>query len=125
MMVQGCRGIGGSSVNGYSENMELHTREALAVVLRDQVGIVLRVDLVVVGQLYHLFESVVDEDEADERGESFFGETREVLHQEAGVCGDQYQTENARPQADPQPELKVVEAVFSEETTAESASVTV
>lgn len=87
----------------------------MAVVLSDEVGVVSRVNRVVVAQLYHLFESVVDEDEADERGEAFLGEAREVLHQEAGVCGDQHQTEYARPQADPQPELKVVEAVVSEE----------
>lgn len=68
-----------------------------------------------VAQLDHLFESVVDEDEADERREAFLGEPREVLHQEAGVCGDQHQTEKGRPQANPQPELKVVEAVVSEE----------
>lgn len=68
-----------------------------------------------VAQLYHLLERVVDEDEADERREAFLSETREVLHQEAGVCGDQHQTEYARPQADPQPELEVVETVVSEE----------
>lgn len=66
-----------------------------------------------VAQLYHLLESVVDEDEADERREAFLGEAREVLHQEAGVGGHQHQTEEARPQADPQPELEVVEAVVS------------
>ncbi len=68
-----------------------------------------------VAQLYHLLERVVDEDEADERREAFLGEAREVLHQEAGVCGDQHQTEYARPQADPQPEFEVVETVVSEE----------
>lgn len=75
-----------------------------------------------VGQLYHLFESIIDEDEADERRESFFSETREVLHQEAGICGDQHQTEYTRPQADPQPELKVVEAIVSEEATMEAVA---
>lgn len=58
-----------------------------------------------VGQLQHLFESVVDEDEADERGEAFLCESCEVLHQETGVRGDQHQTEYPRPQPDPQPEL--------------------
>lgn len=93
----------------------LHTRHAAAVVLSDEVRIVIGVDRVVVPQLYHLFESVVDEDEADERREAFLCETREVLHQEAGVCGDQHQTEYRRPQADPEPELKVVQAVVSVE----------
>lgn len=83
--------------------------------MSDEVWIVVGVDQVLVAQLYHLFESVVDEDEADECREAFLSEAREVLHQEAGVCGDQDQTEQARPQANPQPELKVVEAVFSGE----------
>lgn len=92
----------------------LRTRLAAAAVLSDHVRIVLRVDGVVVGQLDHLFESVVDKDEADERGEAFLCETCEILHQEAGVCGHQHQTEKTRPQADPQPKLEVVKAVVSE-----------
>lgn len=68
-----------------------------------------------VAQLDHLFESVVDENEADERREAFLSETCEVLHQEAGVCGDQHQTEKARPQSNPQPKLKVVEGIVSEQ----------
>lgn len=91
------------------------TRHAAAVVLSDQVGIVLGVYGVVVTQLYHLLERVVDEDEADESREALLCEAREVLHQEAGVRGDQHQTEQARPQADPQPELQVVEPVVSEQ----------
>lgn len=83
--------------------------------MSDEVWIIVSVYQVVVAQLYHLFESVVDEDEADECREAFFSKAREVLHQEAGVCGDQHQTEQARPQANPQSELKVVEAVFSGE----------
>lgn len=75
----------------------------------------MKVYRVVVAQLDHLFESIVDEDEADERREAFLSETCEVLHQEAGICGDQHQTEQARPQANPQPKLKVVEAIVSEE----------
>lgn len=103
------------SLNLLHQMRRLRTRHAAAVVVSDEVGIVVGVDLVVAAQLYHLFESVVDEDEADERREAFLRETREVLHQEAGVCGDQHQTEHSRPQADPQPELKVVEPVVSEE----------
>lgn len=91
------------------------TRHATAVVLSDEVGVVVGVYGVVVAQLYHLFESVVDEDKADESREALFCEAREVLHQEAGVRGDEHQTEQTRPQADPQPELEVVKAVVSEE----------
>lgn len=65
----------------------------MAVVLGDQIGVVVGVYGVVFAQLDHLLESVVDEDEADEGGEAFLGEAREVLHQEAGVRGDQHQAE--------------------------------
>lgn len=92
-----------------------HTWRAAAVVLSDQLGVVEGVYGVVVAQLDHLLESVVDEDEADQGGEALLGEAREVLHQEAGVGGDQQQAEQARPEADPQPELQVVEAVVPEE----------
>lgn len=87
----------------------------MAVVLSDEVGVVLAVYKVVVAQLYHLFESVVDEDKADKSGEALFCEAREVLHQKAGIRGDEHQAEHARPQANPQPELEVVEIVVSEE----------
>ena len=66
-------------------------------------------------QLYHLFESVVDEDKADESREALFCEAREILHQETGVRGDEHQTEHARPQADPQAELQVVKPIVSGE----------
>lgn len=87
----------------------------MAVVESDEVGVVLGVYGIEVAQLYHLLESVVDEDEADESGEALFCEAREVLHQEAGVRGDENQAEQARPQSNPQPELEVVEPVVSEE----------
>lgn len=93
----------------------VRTGTAVAVVLSDEVGVVLAVDKVVVAQLYHLFESIVDEDKADKSGEALFCEAREVLHQEAGVRGDEHQAEHARPQTNPQPELEVVEIVVSEE----------
>lgn len=65
----------------------------MAVILSDEVGIVIGVNRVVVAEIYHLFESVVDEDEADKSREAFLSETCEVLHQEAGICGHQHQTE--------------------------------
>ena len=65
------------------------------------------------GELQHLLEGVIDEDEADEAGEALLGEAGEVLDQEAGVGGHQHQAEECRPQADPQPELQVVEGVVS------------
>lgn len=70
---------------------------AAAVVLCDEVGIVFGVDGVVVGQLQHLFEGVIDEDEADEGGEAFLRKSSEVLHQEACISSHQQETEKARP----------------------------
>lgn len=42
------------------------TRNAAAVVLGDEVAVVVRADGVVVRQLDHLLESVINKDEADE-----------------------------------------------------------
>lgn len=67
----------------------------MADILSDKAGIVVRVYRIVLAQLYHLFEGVIDEDEADERGEAFLCEAREILHQEAGIRGNQHQTEQA------------------------------
>lgn len=83
-------------------------RHAEALVLRDVVRLVLRVDGVVVSQFEHLLEGVVDEDEADEAWEALLSEAGEVLDQEAGVGGHKDQAEERRPQADPQAELQVV-----------------
>lgn len=88
-------------------------RHAEALVLRDVVSLVLSVDGVVVSQLEHLLEGVVDEDKADEAWEAFLSEAGEVLDQEAGVGGHKDQAEERRPQADPQAELQVVKLVVS------------
>lgn len=66
-----------------------------------------------VSQLQHLLEGVVDEDEADEAGEALLRESGEVLDQVTGVGGHERQTEERRPQTDPQPELQVVERIVS------------
>lgn len=78
-----------------------HTWHAAAVVLSDQIGVVVGVYGVVVAQLDHLLKSVVNEDEADQGGEALLSEAREVLHQETGIGGNQQQAEQARPQANP------------------------
>lgn len=74
---------------------------AHAVILRDMVDFVVRVDGVVVGKLQHLLEGVVNEDEADEWGKALFCEACEVLHQETGVCGHQQEEQEGWPQANP------------------------
>lgn len=75
------------------------------------IHLVIRVDGVVVSQLQHLLEGVIDEDEAYETGEALLGEAGEVLHQEAGIGGHQDQAEERRPQADPQTELQIIKRV--------------
>ncbi len=39
------------------------------------------------GQLQHLLEGVIDEYEADERGEALLCKSGEILHQVTGVSG--------------------------------------
>lgn len=99
----------------YGSEVE-RTRHAVAVILSDEVGIIVSVYAVILGQLYHLFERIIDEDEADESRESLLGKTSEILHQETGICGNQHQTKQARPQTNPQPKLKVVKAIIPVES---------
>lgn len=84
-----------------------------------------RVDRIVVGQLDHLLESVVDEDEADQRGEAFFRETSEVLNQEAGIGGHQKETQEGRPQADPKTKLQVVKIMVPGKKTKKTDTLTI
>lgn len=60
--------------------------------MRDIVHLELRVDWVMICQLNHLLESIVNEDEADQGGKTFFGEAGEVLDEEAGVGSDENET---------------------------------
>ena len=53
---------------------------AEAVILGDVVDLIVRVDGVVIAQLQHLFESIIDEDETDETRETFLSEAGEILH---------------------------------------------
>lgn len=66
---------------------------AAAVVHCDVVGVIVSIDGVVVGQLQHLLEGVVDEDEGDEGRKALLCEACEVLDQGAGICGNQHQAE--------------------------------
>lgn len=56
------------------------------------------------GQAQHFAHSIVDEDEADEGTEAFFGEAGEVAYQHAGLCGHQCQAKCGHPNAHPQAE---------------------
>lgn len=58
----------------------------------DIVHLELGVDRVMICQLDHLLKSVVNEDEANKGGKTFFGEAGEVLDQEAGVGSHENET---------------------------------
>lgn len=58
----------------------------------DIIHLELRVDWVIICQLDHLLESIVNEDEANKGGEAFFGEACEVLDQEAGISSNKNET---------------------------------
>lgn len=81
--------------------------------MRDIVHLELRVDGVMICQLDHLLESIINEDEANKGGETFFSEAGEVLDQEAGVSGDEDETQEGWPKADPEAKLQVVKIIVS------------
>lgn len=62
-----------------------------------------------------LLQSLVDEDDADEGGEGFFGEAGDVADQRAGVGGDQQQAEEGGPESDTGPQGQVGQAVLTED----------
>lgn len=64
-------------------------------------------------QVQHLPQGIINEDEADEGTESFLCESGEVAHQQAGLCSHQCQAKCGHPDADPQAEGQVVQAVIS------------
>lgn len=76
--------------------------------------VVVFIDRVMHPEMDQLLQSLVDKDDADQWGESFFGEARDVADKWAGVRGYQQQTEKGRPQADAGPQGEVGEAVLPE-----------
>ena len=71
------------------------------------------VDGVVLAQFKELLQRLVDEDDADERGEGLLREARDVAHQRAGVRGHQHQAQEGRPQPDAGAQRQVGQAVVS------------
>lgn len=76
--------------------------------------VVVLIDGVMHAQVEQLLQRLVNEDDADQRGESLLGEACDVTNQRAGVCGHQQQAEEGRPQADAGPQGEVGEAVLPE-----------
>lgn len=68
------------------------------------VQLVVHVDGVKLPEVHQLLQSLVDEDEADEGSKGLLGKPSNVAHQRAGICGNQYQTQQGRPQADASPQ---------------------
>lgn len=64
-------------------------------------------------QVQHLPHSIINKDEADEGTEPFLCESGEVAHQKAGLCSHQCQAKYGNPDAYPQAEGQVVQAVIS------------
>lgn len=81
-------------------------------VLCELLKVVVLIDGVVHPQVEQLLQSLIDEDDADQRGERFLGEARDVTDERAGVRGHQQQTEEGRPQADTRPQGEVGEVVL-------------
>ena len=65
-------------------------------------------DGVVVGDVEHLVDRLLDEDERDEAGEVLLGEPRDVADEGASVEGDEGQHDDAHPNARPGVKFKAV-----------------
>lgn len=63
--------------------------DTFASVGSDGVRLEVRVNGIVAEGTNHLFDGVVDEDEADEGGEALFGEAGDIFDDKAGICGHQ------------------------------------
>lgn len=71
----------------------------------------MRIEGVVFTQFEELLQGLVDEDEADKGGKGLLCETSDVAHQRAGICGNQNQTQQGRPQADASPQRQIRQVV--------------
>lgn len=87
--------------------------DTLAFVGGDGVRLEVHIDGVVLEGANHLLDGIIDEDEADERGEALFCEAGDVLDDKAGICGHQDQALDGRVEANPEAELHVVQTVAS------------
>lgn len=87
--------------------------DTLAFVGGDRVRLKVHVDGVVLEGTDHLLDGIVDEDEADEGGETLLSEAGDILDDKAGICGHQDKALDGRVQANPEAELHVVQAVAS------------
>lgn len=64
------------------------------------VQVVVLVEGKVLSQVEKFLQGLVDEDDADERGEGFLCKTCDVANEGTGVCGHQHDAEESCPQTD-------------------------
>lgn len=64
--------------------------DTLAFVGGDRVRLEVHVDGVVLEGTDHLLDGIIDEDEADEGGETLLGEACDIFDDKAGICGHQH-----------------------------------
>lgn len=76
--------------------------------------VIVLINGVMMPQVEQLLQSLVDENDADQRCESFLGEARDVTDKRTGIRGHQQQTEEGRPQANAGPQGEVGEAILPE-----------
>ncbi len=74
--------------------------------------IVVHVNGIRLPEMNELLQGLVDEDDADERGEGLLREARDVTDEGAGISGHQQQTEERRPQPDTRPEGQIRQPIL-------------
>lgn len=80
------------------------------------VQLVVWIDGIDISKVQQLFQSLIDEDDADERSESLLREAGYVADQRAGVGGHQHQAEEGRPQANTGPQGQIGQTVVTKDT---------
>lgn len=79
----------------------------------EAVQLVVHVDRVMFSEVKQLLQSLIDEDDADERSKGLFCETGDVAHQGASIGGHQNQTQDGCPKADAGSQGEVGQAVVT------------
>lgn len=83
-------------------------------VKREVIQTGMRVEREHLPQLEEFLQGLINENEADESCKGFLCESRYIAHQRAGVCGNQHDTQEGRPQANASAQREVGETVVTE-----------
>lgn len=76
--------------------------------------VVVHVEGVGLAEMDQLLQSLVNKNDADQRGKGFFSETRDVANECAGIGSHQQQTEESSPKANACPQRQIGQPVLSE-----------